>query len=502
MPACTFALRLVVLTALIVTAATVRPASQTSTTAYTIYSPAGRRTLPFRTTGGVDIVALDQVAAIFSLKVAEDTLVGGLTIEGRGQTILLIPGQSFVSVGPGRVVSLPGPVRREGSAWFVPIEFVRQALGPALGVPVDIRRGSRLVIVGDVRVPRVTGRVERLGTNARIVFEVEPPTPVAVGRETNRLVVRFEATALDLPPITGFLPEFAPNARVEGTSIVFTLGPAVADHRVTGAGTNRVTVDLLTAAPSPVPTAPRPADRPLPSLPAPGSIRTIVLDPGHGGEDAGTRGANGTVEKTLVLDLARRLKAGIEGRFGFRVLLTREGDENVPVDRRTSLANNNKADLFISLHANASVRPGARGAQVMSLSLEDYRRPSDAAGIGAVAVPLVGGGSRMIDAMPWDLAQLPFAEASATLAGIAARHLGERGVTLFSRPVATLPLRSLVGANMPAILVETGFLSNAEDERFLTSPDRSSALIDALLTTIGEVREGVPAIANGPGGAP
>jgi len=138
----------------------------------------------------------------------------------------------------------------------------------------------------------------------------------------------------------------------------------------------------------------------------------------------------------------------------------------------------------------------------MSLALEDYRRRSDAVGTAAAPVPLVGGGTRMIDAMPWDLAQLPFAEPSATLAGIAARHLDERGVPLFARPVATLPLRSLVGANMPAILVETGFLSNAEDERLLTNPEQSNHLLEALLATINEVRDGVPAVANGPGGAP
>jgi N-acetylmuramoyl-L-alanine amidase len=493
--------RLTLLTAVAVASLSAAPALQTPAASYTIFNPGGRRTLAFRANGPVDVVALDQVAAIFGLKMAEDALVGGLTLDGRGSRILLIPGQSFVSVGPGRVVSLPGPVQRDGNAWFVPVEFIRQALGPALGQPVEIRRGSRLILVGDVRVPRVTGRVERLGTNARIVLDVEPPAPVAVTREDARLVVRFDAAALDMGPIGSFIPEFASSARVDGSSVIFELGPAVSDVRVIGANTARLAVDLLTAAPAPVPPPAAPAEPPLgPLRPTPGALRTIVLDPGHGGEDAGTRGRNGTIEKDLVLALARRLKTGIESRFGFRVLLTRDGDENVPVDRRTSLANNNKADLFISLHANASVRPEARGAQVMSLALEDYRRRSDAVGTSAAPVPLVGGGSRMIDAMPWDLAQLPFAESSAAMAGIAARHLGERGVPLFARPVATLPLRSLVGANMPAILVEAGFLSNAEDERLLTDAERSDAIVEALLATIEEVRLGVPAGPNG--GAP
>ena len=155
--------------------------------------------------------------------------------------------------------------------------------------------------------------------------------------------------------------------------------------------------------------APRPQDAAGDRSRRRARIRTVVIDPGHGGDDDGATGAGGTKEKDLTLQIARRLKAAIESRLGLRVLLTRDSDEDVPLDRRTALANNNKADLFLSLHANASVRPVVRGAQVLSLSLEDYpaaaRRPIHA----ATSVPVVGGGTRNIEPVPWDLAQLPFA---------------------------------------------------------------------------------------------
>ncbi len=502
-PAAVF-LRVAALTAVVAASITASPASQGTANAYAIYSTAGRKALPFRTAGGVDVVALEQVASIFGLKVSEDTLVGGLTVQGRGQPVLLIPGQSFVSIGPGRVVSLPAPVQRERTGWFVPVEFIRQALGPALGVRVEIRRPSHLVLVGDVRVPRVSGRFERQGASGRLVLDVDPPAPVQITRDGNRLVARFDAMALDPGPFAGLVPEFVGAARVEGTSVVVTLGPSTVDLRIDAANQARLVVDLLPAAPAPVAASPKPdpLERPLTALPPPGTMRTIVVDPGHGGDDTGAKGARGTVEKDLVLALAQRLKAGIESRFGFRVLLTRERDENVPVDRRTSLANNNKADLFVSLHANASVRAEAKGAQVMALKLEDYRGRADANRPTDPPVPVVGGGTRSIDAMPWDLAQLPYAEASATLAAIAARHLTDRGVMLFTRPVVTLPLRSLVGANMPAILLEVGFLTNAEDERMLTDQERSGAIIEALLGAIHDVRRGVPATAAAAEGTP
>src|SRR5207247_10675146 len=92
------------------------------------------------------------------------------------------------------------------------------------------------------------------------------------------------------------------------------------------------------------------------------SIRTIAIDAGHGGEDEGAKSAGGTKEKDLTLAVARRLKAVIESRLGIRVLLTRDEDKNIPVDDRTATANNNKADLFLSRHAGASLRTRPPGA--------------------------------------------------------------------------------------------------------------------------------------------
>src|SRR5919204_432839 len=94
------------------------------------------------------------------------------------------------------------------------------------------------------------------------------------------------------------------------------------------------------------------------------TLRTVAIDPGHGGEDQGVVGERGTKEKDVTLAVARRLKTAIEARLGIRVLLTRDEDRNVPVDERTSVANNNKADVFVSLHAGASLRPRTAGGSI------------------------------------------------------------------------------------------------------------------------------------------
>jgi N-acetylmuramoyl-L-alanine amidase len=217
-----------------------------------------------------------------------------------------------------------------------------------------------------------------------------------------------------------------------------------------------------------------------------------VLDPGHGGDDAGAKGAGGTEEKDLTLLLARRLRASLEARMGVRVLLTRDNDDNVPIDRRTSFANNNKADLFLSLHANWSARPGVRGAQMYTLDLSSYPQQSGIVEARRRTVPVLSGGTRVLDPMPWDLAQLPFAGEAASLAGILVRQFTERRVPLHSRPAVTAPMRVLVGANMPAVLLELGFLSNTNDEKALTNADSQSALIDGIVAAITEVRRGIP----------
>ena len=117
---------------------------------------------------------------------------------------------------------------------------------------------------------------------------------------------------------------------------------------------------------------------PEPVFPTPG-VKTIVIDPGHGGEEAGAKGAKGTLEKAVTLSVARRLKSALEARLGARVLLTRVSDGAVGPDERAAVANNNKADLFISLHANASLRKSHVGRAGL-LSQPRSRRRGPAAG--------------------------------------------------------------------------------------------------------------------------
>src|SRR4051794_37549532 len=347
---------------------------------YTVVSRDGRRPLAARTISGQEMFALDDLARLFNVVVREDAAAGGLTVSAGTETIALSPGQSLVSLN-GRLISLPAAPVREGRTWYVPVDFVSRALGPALGGRVDLRKPSRLIIAGDPRAPLIVGRMEALGSLARLTFDIAPATPHTVVQEGTRLTVRFEADMLDaaLPATTS--PDLVANVRPGdgAASIAIDLGPRFASFRTTDTpadrGTSRLVVDIVaqtTEAQQPPPAIPPAAEGPpLIDLAPSGALRAIVIDAGHGGAEDGARGPSGTLEKQVTLSVARRLKAALEGRLGLRVILTRDGDTTVGLDERAAVANNNKADLLISLHANAAPRPATSGAEVFYLSLDE-----------------------------------------------------------------------------------------------------------------------------------
>ena len=349
------------------------------------------------------------------------------------------------------------------------------------------------MIVGDLRVPRIVVSVEAAGTGARVTFAVTPRTGHVVTEEPGRLLVRFESDILDLS-----LPQNVPQDVVRGVRVIdpanllaVDLAPRVGVSLTSSlpdqTGGERLVIDLAASPGSTVPLGqvavpPPPALPPGPPM-GTGQV-TLVVDPGHGGDDTGARGPSGVLEKDVTLAVARQLKRALEGRLGVRVLLTRESDVAVPLEGRTALANNNEAELLVSVHANASMRPEARGAVVHVLSAEaaGSRRAS-----GSESVPALGGGSRVIDVIPWDMAQTRFLAESSAFAEMIGQELESR-VPVGPQRIEQAPFLVLVGANMPAALVEIGFLSNPEQEQQLVSPVYQSLIVQGLVEAITRFR--------------
>jgi N-acetylmuramoyl-L-alanine amidase len=239
---------------------------------------------------------------------------------------------------------------------------------------------------------------------------------------------------------------------------------------------------------------------------APGQPLRVVLDPGHGGIEDGAIGPSGLKEKDLVLDVARRL-AVLLRLEGFEVTLTRNGDDDISLDDRAGIANEKRADLFVSLHANAARHRGAFGAETFFLAPEasdDEARTLAALENNAARVDDESGRLNADGELPlilWDMAQLGYLEESARLA----RTIQDRLNILLDirdRGVRQAPFRVLVGATCPAVLVELGFLTNPAEEARLAGGAYRRQLAEALRDAIGTFRAELPREAPVVGGAP
>src|SRR5690606_16611274 len=168
---------------------------------------------------------------------------------------------------------------------------------------------------------------------------------------------------------------------------------------------------------------------------------------------------------------------------------------SVPLDARAALANNNKADLFVSLHANASVRSSVSGAEVFYVNVGDYDVAGAEAAEPGATLPALGGGQRSVDLILWEMAQARHLDESARFAAIVEEELRRR-VPMSPRAIQQAPFRVLVGANMPAVLVEMGFISNPDEEQRLASGEYQAQLTSALLDAIVRYKASVDRVGS------
>jgi len=139
----------------------------------TVLSREGRRTLPAVEVQNRQMVGLDDLGNLFQLQIRDDAAAHAVTATYKNQTIVLTPDQALVSAS-GRLVSLPAPLVRRSNRWLVPVEFINRALAPIYDVKLDFRADSRLLVVGDLRVPRLTTQYDDTPSSLRVTFEITP----------------------------------------------------------------------------------------------------------------------------------------------------------------------------------------------------------------------------------------------------------------------------------------------------------------------------------------
>jgi N-acetylmuramoyl-L-alanine amidase len=216
----------------------------------------------------------------------------------------------------------------------------------------------------------------------------------------------------------------------------------------------------------------------------------VVIDPGHGGHDIGTAGPTGLYEKDLVLDVAQRLGTLIEQRLNSEVVYTRSDDKFIPLQERTAIANEHKADLFLSIHANSSPVHSASGIETYYLNFTTSKS----------ALEVAARENAASDHSIYDLKDLVqqitlkdkleesrefAAKVQSSMMSLASRTNGK------DRGVRKAPFVVLIGASMPSVLVEIGFLSNPRDEAMMKKPEYRQKLAEALYKGLAQYASGL-----------
>jgi N-acetylmuramoyl-L-alanine amidase len=221
------------------------------------------------------------------------------------------------------------------------------------------------------------------------------------------------------------------------------------------------------------------------------NIETVVLDPGHGGKDNGKMGRNGVLEKDVNLSIAEKTRELLERELGVEVVLTRDEDRLLSLTRRTEIANQTSGDLFISIHCNGWFSAEAGGFEAYFLSPARTEWDRAVALAENAADDLAGGPSDVksdIDFILWDMVQSEYLNESSQFAELTQKAMGDR-LGVRNRGVKQANFTVLQGARMPAVLIETAFLSNPREESLLVDEEFQWKVAEGLVEAVKNLQE-------------
>jgi len=412
--------------------------------------------------------------------------------------------------------------------------------------PQTGKKGLQTIPVGDALIKQIRVAETQPGTT-RVVFDLESPAVEFISSQLSspdRLIIELRPSAKQ--PVTSPLDPSRPlkvfqpppvraagneppapvridavppkvTARMESPAIPEAKGlPAPAVHEVsfsretgreTGKDKPRELIEVLKETPAAsLPRASAPRMPPATATPAKKTaageasltrvlglkLGKVVIDAGHGGSDTGTRGPAGLLEKDLVLDVAKRLAALVETRLGSEVILTRSDDVYIPLERRTNMANDNKADLFISVHANSSPIRTTSGVETYYLNFTTSK----------TALEVAARENASSEKSIYDLKELlqkialkdkleESREFAAKVQNAMAVMASKTSVASRDRGVRKAPFVVLIGASMPSILCEIGFVTNARDEALMKRPEHRQKIAEALYRGVSQYASGL-----------
>jgi N-acetylmuramoyl-L-alanine amidase len=388
------------------------------------------------------------------------------------------------------------PVRMRRGILHVPLDLVTRVLPESFGQGARWDPATGTLRVGSGRSNVAPPRFKKLPRGIRAILPLTEPLEYSMDPEAvGGFQLTLKGAKADPDQISrslhrGFVKRVSASQRSDRMEILFIPDRDDLQARVvTQRDPAQVVVDI---------TAPDDLEVPSPRLKprwalSPDEVlgrdrekwalELVVIDPGHGGVDTGARGVSGLEEKQVVLEVARQLEIMLEDRSGIEAVLTRERDEFVPLRQRTEMANTLEADLFVSIHCNASSDPKINGFEVYFQSLEMGEEEQLVAEFENAVLALEGETSVSAEGdLPfilWDLAQNAFMAESSDFADLVQGALGN-AVSTRNRGVKQANFVVLRGAHMPAVLVEGAFATNESEEALLRSPYFQQSLAEGL----------------------
>lgn len=439
----------------------------------------------------------DGAAYVSALRLAA-LLNGSWTIKGRTATLIVgkrsaqfVRDQSQVVVASQSLV-LEAPTRIGASGWLIPEAFLMKGLGllapgvTAVTLAGETKKPVAKAVKAGIALEEL--RYRSYPSFTRVVVETGAALAYAVVSDREEIRVRLPRLML-----TGARAEEVADGLVKGIRLDPVGGDAVlrvvlestvGDVKASSLQDPfRLVLDIY---------RPRDSAGREHSQSAMEPLRLIVLDAGHGGHDPGATGPSGAMEKDIVLDVTKRAARLVEEGLGVKVALTRSTDVFVPLRERTSFANKQRADLFVSIHGNAHPRAVSEGVEVYFLSSE--ASDTDARQVAAIengVIQLESAVSRqkgeLLKSILFDLAQSEFQQESSFMAETVLDSITQ-SLTLVPRGVKQAGFYVLGGAAMPAILIEIGFLTNPKEERKLATPEYRQAVARAIYTGLAEYK--------------
>ena len=448
---------------------------------FPIYFPNSKLVVKAETFNRETYLPLKQILETMGVPYTDALALETLTIRSGNSRLVVTKNSALMSYND-QIVLLPSPVLREDGRWLVPIELLNTGLMRLTGTEFRYRPGTSRIFADNVEAPELEMNAQTLGPITRVTIRCGVPLKIDVSKDAQRAVLMIDRSGLDpvrerIDHRDALLRTVAFDDSDGESKIILDITKDVADVRLTPAENNRIYfVDLLRRG-EPVTAAPPPPEPAAPAakpdvVPAERKVRVVVIDPGHGGMDTGAKNPMMS-EKDVTLALARRLRTALQMRLGATVLLTRDSDIALDNEARSAVANNNQANLFLSLHAGYSTNKLEAGSSIFVMK-ENFGEAF------ATNAPAAGRDQMFL---PWYLGYRIHRQASLAAASIFQDEL-MKAIPGSKFVVRSAPLAVLSSATMPSIMIELGNLNNAANAQTLIEGGFQTRLANTIADAV------------------